>query len=301
MLKGLGDVLNIAGERTILVHGEGRAFCAGGDIKMQTQAIRDNDKAGPTAYFRNEYGFNAKLFHHEGIYVSYLNGIVMGGGYGVSAHGSHLVTSEATAFAMPEVKIGFFPDVGAVYHLARVPSEMGTYMALTGNTVNAADMLYMGLADGHIPLAQFGVFKEALETRAAADVIASMSARPEAEGILRKHEDVIASCFAHDDAQAIVDALKIQGSVFAITTAQEIEARSPTSVAVALAHIRAAKNDVFDTVIDRDLRLSQRFLDVPDFPEGVRAAIIDKDRKPRWNPRSLAEFPASEAALYLKS
>ncbi len=301
MINGLSRALDIANGRRILLRGEGRAFCAGGDIKAQAQAIRNNDMAGPTEYFRDEYGFNAKLFHHASPYVSYLNGIVMGGGYGVSGHGSHLVACESTQFAMPEVKIGFFPDVGAVYHLARVQNELGTYMALTGNTVNAADMLHMGLAHGYVPAASFDALAEGLCTGAPDDVIASLHVAPGVDGLLRAHEDVIARCFAFDDALAIVDALKTDGSDFAVSTAADIEARSPTSVRVALSHIRAARNEGFDTVIARDFSLSQRFLGVPDFPEGVRAAVIDKDRNPRWNPRSLADFTQAQAGLYLNS
>jgi enoyl-CoA hydratase len=301
MIRGLGQVLDMAGERTILIHGEGRAFCAGGDIKMQASAIKSGDKAQPAGYFREEYALNAQLFHHKGPYVSYLNGIVMGGGYGVSAHGSHLVTCEGTAFAMPEVKIGFFPDVGAVYHLARVPHELGTYMALTGNTVGAADMLFMGLAHAHVPAARFEKLAQGLQTNAANDVLASLHAAPDETPLLKMHQDLIARCFRFDDAAAIVDALKSDGSAFAMQTAQDIEARSPTSVFVALGHIRRARTDGFDTVIARDLNLSLRFLDLPDFPEGVRAAIIDKDRNPRWKPPSLADVDASMVALYLDS
>ena len=301
MIQGLRALLADVGDKPILVRGEGRAFCAGGDIKAQARAIKTFDKATPSAYFRDEYGLNADLFHHQGIYVSYLNGIVMGGGYGVSAHGSHLVTCEATQFAMPEVKIGFFPDVGAVYHLARVKNQLGTYLAMTGNTVGPADMLYAGLAHAHVPSSDFKKLKNGLETNAVDDVLSSLHVALDEVGVLQAHEALIARCFAHDKAEAIVDALKTDGSVFALQTAQDIEARSPNSVKVALAHIRQAAKDDFDSVIARDLTLALRFLDVPDFPEGVRAAIIDKDRQPRWNPPSLAGVPDDALSLYLLS
>lgn len=301
MIKGLDRILDTCGDRVILLSGEGRAFCAGGDIKAQAHAIRNQDREGPAAYFRDEYGFNKKLFHHPGTYVSYLNGIVMGGGYGISGHGSHLITCEHTQFAMPEVKIGFFPDVGAVYHLARVRNELGTYMALTGNTVGAADMLYMGLAHAYVAFDRFAHFKDVLSSAGVDEAIASARSAPQDDATLCRYEDVIAGCFVHDDVLAIVDALKTHGTPFALATAAEIEARSPMSVRVALAHIRKARGEGFDSVIARDLSLSQRFLDLPDFPEGVRAAVIDKDRNPRWNPRDLAGLSSAEAALYLES
>lgn len=301
MIKGLRALLADVGDQPILIHGEGRAFCAGGDIKAQAMAIKTQDKATPSEYFTDEYGLNADLFHHKGIYVSYLNGIVMGGGYGVSAHGSHLVTCETTQFAMPEVKIGFFPDVGAVYHLARVKNQLGTYLAMTGNTVGAADMLYAGLAHAHVPSARFEKLKQGLQTNAPDDVLVSLHVTPDEVGILQMHEAVIAKCFAHDKAEAIIDALKTDGSAFALQTVSDIEARSPNSVKVALSHVRQAAKDDFDSVIARDLTLALRFLDVPDFPEGVRAAIIDKDRQPRWNPPSLAGIPDDALSLYLLS
>jgi enoyl-CoA hydratase len=301
MIKGLQDVLRSAGKRTILIHGEGRAFCAGGDIKAQVAAIRTGDKAMPSAYFRDEYGFNAQLFAHKGPYVSYLNGIVMGGGYGISAHGSHLVTTETTQFAMPEVKIGFFPDVGATYHLSRVPNELGTYLALTGNTVGAADMLYAGLAHAHISISDFDKLRQGLDNAEPNDVLVSLHTTPGEDGILKIHEDIIARCFAFDEISAILEVLKTDGSVFALETAAQIQTCSPTSLAVALAHLRRAAHDDFETVIARDLTLALKFLDIPDFAEGVRAAVIDKDRNPRWNPALAGSVDASTVALYLGS
>lgn len=298
MIKRLRELL-AQENRAILIHGEGRAFCAGGDIKAQVNAIKAHDKAMPTTYFRDEYGLNADLFNHQGVYVSYLNGIVMGGGYGVSAHGSHLVATEATQFAMPEVKIGFFPDVGATYHLARIPDELGTYLALTGNTVNAADMLYVGLAHAYVPLECFEELRAGLETATPDDVLESLHVEPDGEGILKPHHDIIAQCFAYDSVMEILEALQSEGSAFARETATQIQARSPTSVSVALAHLRRAKTDEFSDIIARDLRLALRFLDMPDFAEGVRAAVIDKDRNPRWNPPHIRDVDPAEVTLYL--
>ena len=301
MITGLSGVLDGAAGRTILVSGMGgRAFCAGGDIKMQAMAIRSGDTTGARAYFRDEYALNAKIHAHQTPYVSFLNGITMGGGYGVSGHGSHLIATPLTQFAMPEVGIGFFPDIGAVWKLARVPSEMGTYIAVTGATVGPADMVHMGLAHGFMPVDRLDRLKDALKTGTPDEVLASFS-EDAGTSALAQSEALIQKCFAGDSIESILDALKGDGSDFALATVRVIESRSPTSLKVALAHIRRARNESFSDVIARDLRLAMRFLDLPDFPEGVRAAVIDKDRQPRWNPPSLAEVTAARVALYLDS
>lgn len=261
--------------------------------------MRDDQRAVAGTYFRDEYAMNAALFARKAPYIAYLNGLTMGGGYGISAHGSHVVASEATQFAMPEVKIGFFPDVGSVYHLSRAPYEFGTYLALTGNTVAAADMLYAGLAHAHIPLDRFEDFKTALETAAPDDAIARFHAAPDVDGVLKPHRDIIAVCFCFDNVEAILDALKTDGSAFALETAAQMETRSPTSMVTALHHLRHAASDGFATVIARDLVLALAFLNVPDFAEGVRAAVIDKDRKPAWNPATLAALDPAIPGLYL--
>lgn len=305
MLAGIGQAIDTAEGRTILLDGAGRAFCAGGDIKAQALAIRAGRPEIPADYFRREYGLNAKIHAYKRApFVSYLNGIVMGGGYGVSGHGSHLVACEATRFAMPEVKIGFFPDVGAVFNLARVPGELGTYMALTGNSVGAADMIHIGLAHAYVPMDDFPRFRAVLVCEGAAreGVAAALdqTAQPVPDdGILRRHEEMIARCFAHDRVEAIVDALRSEGGDFAIETAMDIEARAPFAVKIALGHIRKARGETFETVIARDLALALRFLTVPDFAEGVRAAVIDKDRAPRWSPARLDQVDDKLVALYL--
>ncbi|NBX65938.1 MAG: enoyl-CoA hydratase/isomerase family protein [Proteobacteria bacterium] len=302
MILGLRRILREESARTILVTGAGgKAFCAGGDIKAQVNAIKGGDRKTPHAYFKDEYGLNADLYHHKGHYVSYLNGITMGGGYGVSAHGSHIVATEATQFAMPEVKIGFFPDVGAVYHLARLPHELGTYLALTGNTIGPVDLMYTGLAEAFIPLDAFDRMKAALDTNSPDDVLPSLHISPSGTSILEQNQDLIAQAFAYSNVEEILDALAGEGSAFANQAAADIRARAPISVKVALAHIRMAARDDFDTVIARDVRLSAKFLESPDFAEGVRAAIIDKDKNPRWKPASLAEVSDEIVALYLNS
>lgn len=300
MILGLRRILREEGTRTILVTGAGgKAFCAGGDIKAQVRAVAAGDFATPLAYFCDEYGLNADLYHHQGHYVAYLNGITMGGGYGVSAHGSHIVATEATQFAMPEVKIGFFPDVGATYHLARLPHEMGTYLALTGNTIGHADLIYTGLAEAYVPLEKFEALKTALDTNEPDDVLATLGEKPVGTSFFEAQQDLIAHAFGYDTVEEVLEALDTDGGDFAARTAADIRARSPISLKVALAHIREAASDDFNSVIARDLHLAGRFLETPDFSEGVRAAVIDKDKNPRWHPATLEAIDEEIVALYL--
>ncbi|HEY8963263.1 MAG TPA: enoyl-CoA hydratase/isomerase family protein [Alphaproteobacteria bacterium] len=300
MIDGLLPILQ--GDDTVLVTGAGgKAFCAGGDVKAVWQTLKDGKGAeAATDYFRHEYRMNAALFAHKAPYISYLNGITMGGGYGVSAHGSHLIACEATSFAMPEVKIGFFPDVGVMYHLARVPHQLGTYLALTGNTINAADMVYAGLAHAYVPLAQFEAFKAALKN-GVGEAIKVFSTEPPKDGFLKSHQDIIEKCFTFEAVEEIIEALKVDGSIFAIQTASEIESRCPLSVKVALRHLRLSARNDFETVIARDLFLAHRFMESPNFMEGIRAALIDRDRSPRWNPASLQGVDDALLAIYFPS
>jgi len=302
MITGLSQVLRNAGGRAVLINGAGgRAFCAGGDIKLQALAIQSGDLAIPAEYFRDEYGLNAQIHDHPTPYIAFLNGITMGGGYGVSGHGSHVIATEKTSFAMPEVGIGFFPDTGAVWKLARVRHELGTYMAVTGNTVSAADMIHMRLAQAYMRSDRFDDFKKALQDMDPDTAIARLEMNCPDESVLAAHEDLIASCFGFNTVEEILDALQTQGSDFALSTAKTIEGRSPTSLKVALAHLRRAESEDFAEVIGRDFRLALAFLKTTDFPEGVRAAVIDKDRQPRWNPPSLGDVRRDMVALYLDS
>lgn len=301
MITGLRDVLEEAGERPLLLSGAGgRAFCAGGDIKAVWNAVKAGNRALAARYFHDEYAMNAAIEARGGTYVSFLNGITMGGGYGVSAHGSHLVATELTQFAMPEVKIGFFPDVGAVYRLVRLPVHAGTYLALTGNTIGPADMIYAGLAHAHIETARFDRLKRGLAEGANVDdLLHSLHTPAQGESVLERHASIIAQAFAKESVVEILDALDSTGDAFAVQTAAEIRLRSPISTAVALAHMRAAEKDDFATVIARDLHIALRFLETEDFAEGVRAAVIDKDRNPRWNPASHTDIDAERVRLYL--
>ena len=303
--QGVGDEAAAA----FFIEGAGdRAFCAGGDIKAAYfTGLKEKEGAneGPATldYFGDEYALNAAIFHSPKPYVAYLNGITMGGGFGVSGHGTHVLATEKTSFAMPEVGIGFFPDIGSVYHLSRLPFRAGLYLGLTGISIGPGDLLACGLATSFIALAQKDAFERALwETDGSMDAIDECIGHhatwPEMETIFQTQGEVIDRCFAHESAEAIIDALKTDGTPFAVQTAALIESRCPLSVKVTLRHIRDAAAMDFDAVIARDLALAGHFMRGSEFYEGVRAAVVDKDRKPRWKHAALSDVSDAEVKVY---
>lgn len=305
----LRDGVYDAATAAFFIEGAGeRAFCAGGDIKaayftgLQEKA-GTNTGPGTLDYFGDEYALNASIFHSPKPYVAYLNGMTMGGGFGISGHGTHVLATEKTSFAMPEVGIGFFPDIGSVYHLARLPFHAGLYLGLTGAAIGPGDLLACGLATGFIPLDAKETFERDLwGTDASMEAIDECIGRhatwPELDSVFKIQGEVIERCFAAGTAEGIVDALKTDGSAFALQTAGLIETRCPLSVKITLRHIREAAAMDFDAVIARDLSLAGHFMKGTEFYEGVRAAVVDKDRKPRWKHAGLHAVSDADVKVY---
>ncbi|MBI4030212.1 MAG: enoyl-CoA hydratase/isomerase family protein [Proteobacteria bacterium] len=288
---------------SVLIEGAGdRAFCAGGDIKasystgMRYRRGRAVSERVLTLFYAEEYSMNRMMYHYKKPLISYMNGITMGGGFGVAGPCRYRIATEKTVFAMPETNIGFFPDVGGVWFLSRAPGQTGTYLVMTGNSIGPADMLYCGLATHYIPSGKW-------DRGAAADIESFLSenaAAPERAGELEQNRDVIDRCFAHGTAEEIVNALEAEKGEWPRMAAQVIRKRCPVSVKVALEHVRRAKDDSFDDVLRRDFLLAQRFMKGRDFYEGVRAAVIDKDRNPQWNPQRLEDITNEDLMRYFK-
>ncbi|MFE1602826.1 enoyl-CoA hydratase/isomerase family protein [Methylobacterium sp. ID0610] len=277
------------GVTRIVLRGTGRAFCAGGDIRR----IHDEAKAGGPpavdAFWREEYALNALIQRSSKPVISLIDGIVMGGGVGLSLHGSHRVAGERYAFAMPEVGIGFFPDVGATYALPRLPGAFGTYLALTGERVGQGDGLAFGLATHAAPAASFDAITEAL---AAGEPVETVLGRGPAvpPGPVHAERALIDSCFSAESVTAVLarlDAAAAEGSDFAARAAATIRTRSPTSLAVAFAQMRRGGALTFPEAMLTEYRIVTRILQGHDFFEGVRAVLIDKDGAPHWRPDSL--------------
>ena len=285
--------------RVVMITGAGdKAFCAGGDIKSVAQAIKNGgrDRAAAADFFRAEYTLNYRIFTYPKPYISLINGIVMGGGKGVSAHGSHRVVTENTVFAMPEATIGFFPDVGGGYFLPRCPGQTGLYLALTSKRIKTFDTLYIGFATHVVPWAKMAELRAAI---AAAPenlekTLKHFSTAPAPVSELAPYRAKIDKYFAYDRVEEIFAALERDASSWALETLKTMQHVSPSSLKIALKQIRLGAKMDFAQVMTMEYRLSQACLDRPDFYEGVRAALIDKDRKPHWNPPSIYKVSDAE-------
>ena len=279
--------------RVVVTAAGERAFSAGGDIRP----LYDLGPAGrheeALTFWRDEYALNVRIKRYPKPYVSLIDGIVMGGGVGVSLHGSHRVAGERYQFAMPEVGIGFFPDVGATWALPRLPGKTGTYLALTGERVRAVDALALGLATHAVPSAALGEIREALIAGEPVDEALARFCRDPDPPPLVAERETIDRCFAAASVPEILDRLDeaaAQGSAFARKAAATIRSKSPTSLAVALEQMRRGGDLDFEEAMRTEFRIVSRIIEGRDFYEGVRAAIIDKDGAPRWRPATFAEI-----------
>ena len=286
----------------VLIRGEGRAFSAGGDI-MQVYAAHQAGEEPPAGFFADEYRLNAHIQRYRKPYVALIDGIVMGGGVGVSFHGSHRVLTENAQFAMPEVGIGFFPDVGASHILPGLGGHFGMYLALTGNRIGWGDALGCGLATHAVRAADQQRLVERLcesgDAEAALEGLTVSVAR-ETEGAVL---DAIARHFAKPSLEAIVASLRAEAASdsFAARTLATIEGRSPTSLLVAWREIEAGRGLSMADCMRMEFRILVRMLAGHDFYEGIRAAIVDKDRRPRWRPARIEDVPAADVAAYFAS
>jgi enoyl-CoA hydratase len=308
--RALADWAGSDTVRTVLIDGAGpRGLCAGGDLRaMHADAVSGG--TGSLDFWADEYRLNADIAAYPKPVVSWMDGLVMGGGIGVSAHASLRIVTERSRLAMPEVGIGFHPDVGGSWLLAHAPGEIGTHLALTGGTIGAADAITAGLADHFLPADRLPALIEALTSHdaaasgivgdsapptgrnagtSAAQAVTSLAAEPP-PGILGAARHWIDECYAGDDVATIVDRLTRHPSPDAQAAAKEIATKSPTSLVVALRSVRsAARLPGLREALDQEYRLSAALLRLPDLAEGIRAQIIDKDRRPRWQPPTLAE------------
>lgn len=285
----------------VLVSGAGdRGLCAGGDVV----AIHHDAKAGGNRsrqFWHDEYLLNSHIGRYPKPYVAIMNGITMGGGVGISAHGSVRVVTETTKMAMPEVGIGFIPDVGGTYILARTPGLLGIHATLTGAPFSGADAIAMGFADHFVPQDHLAAFTEALVADGPDAAVAAFAQEPPAS-VLLAQRDWIDHCYAGDTVATIIDALRSHGSSDAAAAADLIATRSPIAASVALEAVRrAAKLATLEDVLRQEFRTSCASLRSHDLVEGIRALLIDKDKNPQWSPASLADVTAEEIEAYFAS
>jgi enoyl-CoA hydratase len=271
-------------ERVVLQGAGDRAFCAGGDVRWVTERGRAGDLASASAFFREEYTLNARIHGFSKPYVSLIDGLVMGGGVGLSLHGTHRVVTERALFAMPEIGIGFFPDVGATYALPRIPHRFGVALATTGVRAGAADMAAFGLATAYVQSARLPALAEALTRPGDTAAIISEFAAPAPPSALAAETALFESAFAQAEPDSVLTKLSAAGTPFADKLRGQIAAGSPTSFALALRQMKVGGDLSFAEAMRTEFRIVTRILEGHDFYEGVRAALVDRDNRPQWRP-----------------
>ncbi|MGF1430056.1 enoyl-CoA hydratase/isomerase family protein [Kitasatospora sp. LaBMicrA B282] len=275
----------------------GRGLCAGGDIRF----FHDDAKRGGAAaraFFRAEYRLNHLVAGYPKPYVAVMDGLVLGGGVGISAHGSVRVVTERSAVGMPETTIGFVPDVGGSRLLALAPGELGTHLALTAGSMTGPDALYCGFADHFVPSERLPDFTAALADLEPHDAVRRFATEP-GPAPLAGQRDWIDACYAADTVEEIVARLLASGVPEAKEAAELIGAKSPTALKVTLAALRRSRRlPSLAAALDQEYRVSVAGLHTPDFVEGIRAQVVDKDRNPRWSPATLPEVTEPEVARH---
>jgi len=289
----------------ILLEGAGeRGLCAGGDIRALYESSKVSGDLGRVLW-REEYILNARIAKFPKPYVSFMDGIVMGGGVGLSAHSSHRVVTEKTRLAMPEVGLGFFPDVGGTWLLAHAPGEIGTYFGLTGQTMNGPDAIFARFADVVVPTEKLPALREVL-TRvrpgtlpAEVRLLIEGFGSGETAGPVAARKSEIDALFGFDRMDDLLAALRADGSEFAQATLKTLGEKSPRGMVVTLKLLRLARSAAsLEQCLVREYRAALEVFRSDDFREGVRAAVIDKDRNPRWSPLRIADVTPEMVAPY---
>jgi len=280
----------------------GRAFSAGGDIRT-VYAMKKNNDPQLSGFFPDEYTVNKMIFHYPKPYISLLDGITMGGGAGVSLHGSHRIATKNLIFAMPETTIGFYPDVGASYFLSRLTDEVGLYLGLTGEKIAYNDCYALGLIDAVIsPDSKEALITELLETAlpsnsAVTDIIKRWIISVP-KSMLLNYKAEIQSCFSKSSVEDIIYSLETYGNEWCRNTADILKKKSPTSLKVTLQELQLGKKLDFDDCMEMENKITQQMIKGQDFFEGIRSVIIDKDQSPNWKPATLSDVKKEDVSHY---
>jgi len=284
----------------VVLRGEGpKGFCAGGDIR----SLYDSYKSGDTLhrdFFIEEYALDLTIHHYRKPILALMDGFTLGGGMGLAQGAELRIVTERSRLAMPEVAIGYFPDVGGSYFLSRVPGELGTYLGVSGVQIQAADALYCGLADWYVDSSKLALLDERLDTLTFSEhplkdlqgILAKLGTQALEDAPLAKLRPAIDHFFALSDVSSVVEQLRsvtvADSHDWALKTADLLETRSPLGMAVTLQMLRRGRELSLEDCFKMELHLDQQWFDHGDLIEGVRALIIDKDKQPRWNPPTLA-------------
>lgn len=286
---------------------EGKAFCAGGDIRSLYDTGR-SDRTLQMQFFWHEYRLNHFIHNFNKPYIALMDGVTMGGGVGISLHGSHTVATERFLFAMPETGIGFFPDIGASHLLSRCPGAFGEYLGLTGNRLSAVDSHALGLVRQLISSDKLDeVLEYLINTDLSTDAHARVHtclknfAMPKAVAPIMAIEAAVNQCFDQVTVEAILAGLQEKDDNWSKETLQNLSQKAPLSLKVTLAQIHKAKRMSLADCLNMDYCLVSHFVQHPDFYEGVRALIIDKDKSPQWQPKTLVEVTGEMINSYFEA
>lgn len=308
MIRTLTDVLERwredDGVGVIVLDGAGdRGLCAGGDVRGLREHILTGDPEHAAGFFRAEYALNALIAEHPRPIVAIADGVTMGGGIGLAGHARIRVVTERSRLAMPETRIGLTPDVGGSWLLAHAPGRLGEYLGLTGGVMDAGDAIYAGFADHFVPSDRLDALRAALAAGGDPEQIVASFAEPAPTAGAVKARRWIDDAFQSATVPEIIERLRMRRESDALAAADTLEELSPTSLAVTLAAVRAARElPDLRAALAQEYGLVMWFVNTqPDLVEGIRAQLVDKDRSPRWAPATLAELPADIAATALNT
>jgi enoyl-CoA hydratase len=284
----------------VLLDGEGRGLCAGGDVRALYDQIVAGNAEATAEFFRAEYALNALIAEYRKPVVAFADGITMGGGIGLAGHAAIRVVTERSRLAMPETRIGFTPDVGGTHLLGRAPGRLGEDLGLTGATMSGTDAVYAGFADHYVPSDRLDALREALAYRAdptgPAELVLLFDETPEPSGLITRRS-WIDDAFSAESVGEIVERLRARDEAEAAETAETLSTLAPTALAVTLQAVREARGGDLRHALTGEYRRVMWFAHHhPDLVEGIRAQLVDKDRNARWHPASIAELPADAAA-----
>lgn len=271
----------------------GRAFCAGGDLRLTYERHLQHDPSMAN-FFHDEYQLNRFIHHYPKPYIALLDGITMGGGVGISIHGSHRVVTDHMLFAMPETGIGFFPDVGGTYFLPRLPGKIGFYLGLTGARLGSDDCVAIGIATQKVARESLAELTEAIaqhpfgeDAKASVTEVIERFAIPAKPSQMMSEQSALNECFSAHSIEDILQSLHHSSTILCKDAGILLEKKSPTSLKITLRALQEGKQLDFDACMRQEFRLVCRFLEGHDFAEGIRAVIIDKDQTPHWKPATL--------------
>ena len=283
-------------------------FCSGGDIRFLFEQKSDPEKKFAITFYEQEYRLNVLIYEFPKPYIALIDGVVMGGGVGVSFHGSHRIMSERAMFAMPETAIGLFPDVGSTYFLPRCRGHMGLYLGLTGARIGAADAVYLGLATHYIPkvrmeecLQTFGSVGVLMRNTKSIDKILRQYSESAGVSELAQHQAVIDRCFSAATVEEIISNLTTENSEWAKATQSKLLEKSPTSLKITFRQLTEFNKLDFRSAMKIEYRMAIQCNISDEFYEGIRAQIIDKDFLPKWSPNRLEDVGQSLVDLYFEA